>query len=295
MKSFLLPPRTQARAHTCSASFTLIELMAASTVLSIILLLMVGMQDQMSRAWSNANRRSETTREARAAASLLSGNLATLILRPAVSGSQFSALAEVVSNAPVPFYYFNGTGSPSLTIPNYLEGSQMIFGLLPQKSQTNAAGNPADFALVGYYLGSGSSTNVNGFVTTNYHLYRYYIPPSNAWSPTITWLGTPGGGVETLFTNIGENSDILARNACNLRIGFLYDSGNPANNQITNGPNYSIPASTGNFYTGNKLAVELSFYPDEIAQKLPLDQWTNSTNVRRYARSFEFRIDLPKP
>ena len=32
--------------------FTLIELMAATTVLSVILLMMVGMQDQMSKAWA---------------------------------------------------------------------------------------------------------------------------------------------------------------------------------------------------------------------------------------------------
>ena len=49
------------------AAFTLIELMAATTVLSVVLLMMVGMQDQMSKAWSNANRRTDATREARAA------------------------------------------------------------------------------------------------------------------------------------------------------------------------------------------------------------------------------------
>jgi len=50
-----------------ATAFTLIELMAATTVLSVILLMMVGMQDQMSKAWSNANRRTDATREARAA------------------------------------------------------------------------------------------------------------------------------------------------------------------------------------------------------------------------------------
>ena len=51
------------------SSFTLIELMAATSVLSVVLLMMVGMQDQMSRAWSNSNRRTDATREARAALS----------------------------------------------------------------------------------------------------------------------------------------------------------------------------------------------------------------------------------
>ena len=60
------------------AAFTLIELMAATTVLSVILLMMVGMQDQMSKAWSNSNRRTDATREARAACRLMSQDLTCL-------------------------------------------------------------------------------------------------------------------------------------------------------------------------------------------------------------------------
>ena len=71
----------------CIAAFTLIELMAATTVLSIILLMMVGMQDQMSKAWSNSNRRTDATREARAAASLMSADLTCPIFRAPTNSS----------------------------------------------------------------------------------------------------------------------------------------------------------------------------------------------------------------
>jgi uncharacterized protein (TIGR02599 family) len=62
------------KTHPClhlQPSFTLIELMAASTVLSVVLLMMVGMQDQMSKAWSNANRRTDANREARVYAAVV--------------------------------------------------------------------------------------------------------------------------------------------------------------------------------------------------------------------------------
>ena len=86
---------------TNSNSFTLIELMAASTVLSIVLLMMVGMQDQMSRAWSNANRRTDATREASAACRLMAQDLSCLVFRglgtDAVNPKQFGGPGSSVS------------------------------------------------------------------------------------------------------------------------------------------------------------------------------------------------------
>jgi hypothetical protein len=163
--------------------------------------------------------------------------------------------------------------------------------LVPKKNQTNG---PCDFALIGYYLGSASNTNINGFVVPNYYLYRYYIAPSNAWIIVTNWLANPSGATG-LFTNVSSNSEILARNACNLGINFAYDAATPATNRVMNGLNFSVPASSGSVYTGNKLAVEISLYPEDYAQKISLNQWTNSNNIIKYARSYEFRVDQEKP
>jgi len=274
------------------SSFTLIELMAASTVLSVVLMMMVGMQDQMSKAWSNANRRTDANREARAAVSLMAGDLSRFYFRPSNwgSGTRFDTVAPIISNAPFPFYCFNGTGAPTLTISNYVSNSSMLFGLVPQKTHTNG---PSDFALIGYYLGSRTNININGFSITNYNLYRYYIPPSNAWSIVTAWLTGGGGSANNLFKDIPANSEILARNACNLRIDFAYEQN--STNQVTNGLNYSVPSSSGTTYTGNKLTVEISLYPEDYAQKISLNQWTNSNNIKQYGRSYEFRVDQEKP
>jgi hypothetical protein len=254
---------------------------------------MVGMQDQMSKAWSNANRRTDANREARAAVSLMAGDLSRFYFRPTNSGSggRFDTVAQTIKSAPIPFYYFNGTGAPALTISNYVPNASMLFGLVSQKTQTNG---PSDFALIGYYLGSSSNTNINGFVLTTYNLYRYYIAPSNAWMIVTNWLANPSGAAG-LFPNVSSNSEILARNACNLGINFAYDAGTPATNQVINGLNFSVPASSGSVYTGNKLAVEISLYPEDYAQKISLNKWTNSNNIIKYARSYEFRVDQEKP
>jgi len=270
----------------CVAAFTLIELMAATTVLSVILLMMVGMQDQMSKAWSNSNRRTDATREARAACLLMARDLSTFAMRGKAFG-RFDSFQTNLTNAGVPFYYYNGSGGLA---PGGAPNCAQFFGLIPQASKTN---DPADIALVGYYIALATNTNVNGFVTTSYNLFRYYIAPSNAAAGIATWLSTPNGTANALFTNIATNSEILARNACNLQI-TNYGSTNASSGLIVNGLNFSNKGSSSGFYRGNKMGIELSFYPEDTAQKITNTAWMNTNNIQKYARSFEFKIDCPK-
>ena len=263
------------------AAFTLIELMAATTVLSVILLMMVGMQDQMSKAWSNSNRRTDATREARAACTLMARDLSTFAKR----GKTFSRVDTFPTNltdAAVPFYYWNGSNGIA---PGGASNCAQFFGLIPQAPKGT---NPADIALVGYYIALATNTNVNGFATTSYNLFRYYIPPSNAISGIASWLSSPNStNAAALFTNIATNSEILARNACNLQVKIY--SGVTMNN----GLNYSNKGSSSGFYRGNKMWIELSVYPEDVAQKITNSLWMNTTNIQKYARSFEFKIDCP--
>ncbi|NDB95621.1 MAG: prepilin-type N-terminal cleavage/methylation domain-containing protein [Verrucomicrobia bacterium] len=268
------------------AAFTLIELMAATTVLSVILLMMVGMQDQMSKAWSNANRRTDATREARAACMLMARDLSTFAMRGKAFG-RFDSFQTNLTNAGVPFYYFNGSGGIA---PGGAPNCAQFFGLIPQASKGI---DPADIALVGYYIALATNTNVNGFTNTSWNLFRYYIAPSNAAAGIATWLSTTNGTATALFTNIATNSEILARNACNLQI-TIYGSTTATSGQITNGLNFSNNGSSSGFYRGNKIGLELSFYPEDVAQKITNSTWMDTANIQKYARSFEFKIDCPK-
>ena len=285
VRSTIESPHIPLFRNRLAKAFTLIELMAATTVLSVILLMMVGMQDQMSKAWSNANRRTDATREARAACLLMAQDLSTFAMRGKSFG-QYDSFPTNLATAPVPFYYFNGSGGIA---PGGATGCAQFFGLIPQASKSN---NTADIALVGYYIASTNQTNVNGFTTTSWNLFRYYIPPSNAASGIATWLSSPNGTAAALFTNIQANSEILARNACNLQIK-VYGSTTAL---VTNGLNFSnvVSTSSKDFYRGNKMGIELSFYPEDSAQKITNSAWMNAPNIQKYARSFEFKIDCPK-
>ena len=268
------------------SSFTLIELMAATTVLSVVLLMMVGMQDQMSKAWSNANRRTDATREARAAARMMAADLGGISFRPNTlnsgGASGYDNIALILTNQGLPYLYSsNGTGP--ITISNAQSGSAYLFALCNQASRGT---NYSDIGLVGYYIAASGRTNINGFVVTNYNLHRYYVPASNAVSNLTSWFANRTAN--SLFSGVNPaTDDILARNTCNLRITFF---GRP----ITNGLNYSnIANSSGSStYRGNKAQVEWTTYPDDVAQKIALTDWARSANIQKFGRSFEFRLDV---
>jgi Tfp pilus assembly protein PilW len=256
--------------------------MAATTVLSVVLLMMVGMQDQMSKAWSNANRRTDATREARAAARLMASDLGGMGFRPNSPNSSSDAFASVLTNQGLPYLY-SSNGIGSFTIPNAQSGSAYLFALCNQASRGT---NYTDIGLVGYYIAASGRTNINGFVVTNYNLHRYYVPASNAVGNLTSWFASRTAA--SLFSGVNPaTDDILARNTCNLRITFFGKAGS-----VTNGLNYSNIGSPSGNYRGNKVQVEWTTYPDDVAQKIALTDWASSANIQKFGRSFEFRLDL---
>ena len=275
----------------CVAAFTLIELMAATTVLSVVLLMMVGMQDQMSKAWSNSNRRTDATREARAACRLMAQDLSCLVFRRTNNDTADSIPAELLKNG-VPFLYSsNGLGPNSgadlIPLGDSQSSASYFFGI---SSRRASGANPGDLAIVGYYIASATTTNVNGFTNTTYNLYRHYVPASNAVNNLNAWFSSTTKDATNLFNP--TNPEILARNSCNLRVTFY---SRLDDNAVTNGLNYSCESSgAATYFSGNKIQVEISVYPEDSAQKIPYTDWEKSENIRKFARSYEFRVDVPR-
>lgn len=278
-------------------AFTLIELMAATTVLSLVLLLMVGMQDQMSRAWSNANRRTDVTREARTALRLMMGDLSRMTLRSATFPADNST---PIINAGVPIVVGGmvGANSNPLNVPLWLSStnSQYFFGVVSRRPTAN---NPSDLALVGYYIASATNTNASGISVPSYNLYRYYVPEA---SNVITQLGNWMAGTATLFLPAirgDTNNEVVARNMVGLRISFFgltapISAGGKTCFPVTNGLNYSIEeGKSGSACTGNRIRIQLVGYPEDTAARFgTLTNWTTSNNLARFSRTFELGLDV---
>ena len=280
------------KAGPVAHSFTLIELMCACTLLSVILLMMVGMQDQMSKAWSNSNRRMDATREARAALRMMSSDLGNLYFRTNTWGS---TMAYNPSRSPIPMAILNDDArATTLPITNAQTGSVAIFALVQRQSSVpNTNADFDEFCAVGYYIGSGEDVDVNGFKRTNYNLYRYFRTGAQLTPALITYLQAknPKASVRDIFSP-STNDEILARNACNLQVTVY-----PANSVPSNGLVFSVIESLGNktFYHGNKFQFELTTYPDDVVVSGVLGgltNWTNASNVQKYGRTFEGRKNL---
>jgi prepilin-type N-terminal cleavage/methylation domain-containing protein len=271
------------------SGFTLIELMAATTVLSIILLMMVGMQDQMSKAWSNSNRRTDATREARAACRLMAQDLSGLVFRRTNNDDDADNIPPALLKNGVPFLY-SSNGIGPIDIPSNQPSASYFFGLSARKP---SGSGPEDFGIFGYYIASQLTTNVSGFVTTNYNLYRHYVPASNAVNNLNSWFSSTTKDATNLFNP--TNAEILARNTCNLRFTFYNRQDTSGKYAVTNGLNYSCESGgTTEYFSGNKIQVEISVYPEDFAQKIPYTNWAKSENIRKFARSYEFRVDMPR-
>ena len=279
-------------------SFTLIELMAATTVLSVILLLMVGMQDQMSRAWTNANRRTDATREARTALRLLMGDLSRMTLRPTSFPPDNSS---PITNAGVPIVLGGITGAGSanpLGIANWMNNTHYFFGVVPRRP---TVANPSDLAIVGYYIASATNTNASGFTQPAYNLYRYYLPQRTPLTNQLAaWMS--GSSALILPATAGDtNNEMLARNVVGLKISFFgltnpYTSTTDGKTYypVTNGLNFSIEEGKKNYAcTGNRVRIQLTVYPEDFASRFAnLAAWTNSNSLARFSRTFELGLDV---
>ena len=255
-----------------SESFTLIELMAATAVLSSVLLLMVGMQDQMSRAWNNANRRTETGREARAALRMMATDLAALKTRRPTSGPVMNMVAGNVTNGPIPFVYYAGQGTAPMSIPGRLISNSFLFGVVAKAN--------GELNLIGYYVARRAVTNLNGLVQTNAHLMRYRRDAATAVSALSNYFGSTNSPA-LLFPGVNPLTDeILAYNVAALSILAM------GQGVRSNGLNFTLPEVTNQ---GCRFQVTLHLYPEEVAQRLSASNWSDNINLTKFSRSYEFR------
>jgi hypothetical protein len=183
-----------------------------------------------------------------------------------------------------------GGGADLIALGDSQSSASYLFGLSARKP---SGSGPEDFGIFGYYIASATAINVNGFTNTTYNLYRHYVPASNAVNNLNTWFSSTTKDAGALFNP--TNAEILARNTCNLRITFYNRRDDDGSYAATNGLNYSCESGgQDTYFSGNKIQVEISVYPEDFAQRIPYKDWGKSENIRKFARSYEFRVDMPR-
>lgn len=199
----------QTRRCRFSIGFTLLELLVATTVLSLMLLFLFSVFDQSTKAWQAGERKIDAFREARAA---------LFMVRRDLSGALISKHSPMVFNRLNDDIPFSGALAPPST------GSNLFFlTRLPLNAQ--GANNASSLCSVGYYVawmrsavGSDQASNFS------FNLIRYFIPSGAPTSTNGTGAhllqfiksGSDPGSVNTLFPRVGSavapENEVLARN-----------------------------------------------------------------------------------
>jgi prepilin-type N-terminal cleavage/methylation domain-containing protein len=189
--------------HRCSiTAFSLLEMLVAMAVLSVMMAFLFNLVAQVMRAWEVGARRIEAAQSARVGLDTMARELQSAFGGVGVINNPLNPTATV-SNV-IPFFATNqGTalwGLPSAC--RVAPESGQIFAVAPLEGETNSMG---ELGFMCVYV-TGVSANEPGY--HNLRGFRYYLlrhaPPSTnsdffyRGTPTTTWISqsAPGGGIQ---------------------------------------------------------------------------------------------------
>jgi len=249
----------------CKSAFTLLELLVAITILSVLVVLLLGMVDSATKLWRENENRVESYREARAALNLISNDLRSLY-----------ASANTNFFAPE-FPGFSG-----------LTNSVGFLATLPSSAQDTAS--RSDLCTVAYFYGFGRGSSFSQKRTGN--IYRYFIESNG----TFTNLTTSGNffnaaSPDPMDVNPVAPIELLARNIADLQIRHY---------TITNGSLAGFNQST-NTPLPDLIEVSITAVNNQFAERLGATsetEWKAAASLpdyQRNIRTFTTRIPIRQP
>jgi len=290
-----LKPQTSNLKLGGSAAFTLLELLVAVTVLSLLMVMLFGFFEQATRAWQTSEQKIDAFREVRAALYYLKRDLEN----------------AVIDNQ-IPWYVQNDPGLASDlvsdTAPPDANHGDVVFFISAQPSEAQESGkNKSDLCAIGYYLSyqqDPALAALNKVVSArSYKLYRYYKSSDTTWAePPVTptsgllvYLGLVAGGNPTppltnLFIRANNQDEVIARNVINFSV-IPYDENLVALDR-TGASNIrpafvEVELSAFNYDTAAKLADQAAWHREATpASRTPL----GSQNIQ----VFKTRVSLKR-
>lgn len=200
-------------------AFTLVEILVAMTVLSIIMAMLFSIFDHTTKAWQASEKSVDSYREARAALYMIKRDFGTLFAR---------------SNIPI---VLNHAGTGTVGVSGELAPAGIADNVLFQSLQSMRAqdsGNMSDLCATGYYVAWSKNqafTNQSSSINESFNLFRYF----NDSRTNYTNLGLffnqmaadpthPDAALHLLFTNLqatggfNTGNEVVARNVTSFRV-----------------------------------------------------------------------------
>ena len=190
-----------------SPAFSLLELLVAVSVLSILLVILLNIVQGATNLWRTSENKVEAYREARAALQVMS-----------------SDLKNILPSTNLAFFRTNLTSSPSFG----------FLATLPLSSQ-NPGSSLSDVCTVGYFLAYSNKSPVAGATgRQSYNLYRYFLESNE------TFVNLTANSTSALTTSFNtDHFEILARNV--VSFNATYSVTNSSGNFTTWTQNATYP------------------------------------------------------
>lgn len=256
-------------------AFTILELLVAMTLMSILLVLLLNMVDGATRLWRESENRVDSYREARAALGIMSRDLQNALAGP-TNANHFALNA------------FSQLPAEAIKDTNLAAGC-FFLSALPFKAQEPS--NKSDVCEVGYFLAFGKSSSASNSPVNTMNIYRYILS-SDA---TFNALKSSAGG--SPFTNtlstLDPKVELLARNITRFAMRAY---------TLTNNTLAAFSVST-NTPLPDLVEISISAINQDAAKKLgnTSSTWT-STNSSLYLnvvspveQTFTTRVKLNRP
>jgi len=260
---------------TCQASgsFTLVEILVATGILSILFTIMFGILQQVSTGWQAANRRVEAAQAARLALEQIASDLENCVVvrkvgQP-VPGLAGQTGAQALTNLAYGFAFYDAPSTPTWVAQAISQPNDMIFVVTPSRQSLQSAGE--DLMETGYVPVRVNQTSGGQPGYGNVRIGRYALlrhrPTTNLVQGTGSQRMTNLVSVSDFMTNSqgwettpgiedpnSKNFIPVVDNCVGFDIKFSYtnNAGQRSTGISTWGrPNLNLNAAAGQRWTGN--------------------------------------------
>lgn len=252
-------------------AFTILELLVAMAVFSLLIVMLMGMVDSASKLWRETESRVDSYREARAAMRIISHDLGN-----ALAGTNLNAI-RINNDA----YAFLTNAETDVNRASAI----FFFSVQPANAQ-NSDANKSDVCLIGYFLAydkTSALAGVNTNVPQTMNLYRFFLSSDQTFAAIVNrTIPSFGASIGALHDKV----ELLARNITRFHIDALDTNGSP----YVSSTNKPLPPI---------IQIQLTAINTETARKLnSKSEWVTPTGglakiTTKNEQNFSTRVRVP--
>jgi type II secretory pathway pseudopilin PulG len=270
-------------------SFTLIELMVAAAITTLLLLGMTGIFDQAMKAWRLSARRADAEREVRATLSQVKRDLSCIVVNSnlPIALNQSRINGTFINVASSGSFQLQVANHPPKTGPQGQDWSNASVVLFFATTGGSGSGNTGDLSGVGYYVTWDTNSNQGRGA---WNLYRRYQRPIDLLAGLQAKIASPSIG--PYHINTLSEPELVGANVFNFWAQLVTvntNGGGSASNMVAYS---SLQAGTNVNVRPKYVQLELTAYGSEQVRGFQKMDWFNTNNIAKFGRSFIWRVDL---